>query len=163
MNPEGPASGAGLSRLYIIAGEPSGEAHAAHVVRALKLQQPAIEIRGMGGDAMAAEGVGLVEHVRNTAIMGFAEVIGKLGFIRALMDRVKADIMTFNPDRILLVDYPGFNLRMAKALRAAGTEAKLVDYISPQVWAWHRGRVREMAEYLDLMVCSFLKNIIKEL
>lgn len=147
MNPEGPASGAGLNRLYIIAGEPSGEAHAAHVVRALKLQQPAIEIRGMGGDAMAAEGVGLVEHVRNTSIMGFAEVIGKLGFIRALMERIKADIMTFNPNRILLVDYPGFNLRLATWARQKGFSTDM--YIAPQVWAWKRRRIHRMARDLD--------------
>ena len=133
MNSEVPASGAGLNRLYVIAGEPSGEAHASHVIRVLKLQEPAIEMRGMGGDAMAAEGVVLVEHVRNTAIMGFAEVIGKLGFIRALMNRVKEDIMAFNPDRILLVDYPGFNLRLATWAKQKGFSTDM--YIAPQIWA----------------------------
>ena len=147
MNSEVPASGAGLNRLYVIAGEPSGEAHASHVIRVLKLQEPAIEMRGMGGDAMAAEGVVLVEHVRNTAIMGFAEVIGKLGFIRTLMNRVKEDIMAFNPDRILLVDYPGFNLRLATWAKQKGFSTDM--YIAPQIWAWKRHRIHRMAHDLD--------------
>ena len=107
-------------RLYILTGEPSGEAHAARVVERIRDQWPEVEIRGMGGDAMEAQGVDLLEHVSNTAIMGFAEVVTKLGFIRTLMVRVKADILAFRPDRILIVDYPGFNLRMARWARELG-------------------------------------------
>ena len=134
-------------RLYILTGEPSGEAHAARVVERIRDQWPEVEIRGMGGDAMEAQGVDLLEHVSNTAIMGFAEVVAKLGFIRTLMVRVKADILAFRPDRILIVDYPGFNLRMARWAREQGFPVDM--YIGPQVWAWKRRRVHAMARDLD--------------
>ncbi|MGB1573753.1 MAG: lipid-A-disaccharide synthase, partial [Flavobacteriales bacterium] len=117
-------------RLYILTGEPSGEAHAARVVERIRDQWPEVEVRGMGGDAMEAQGIDLVEHVSNTAIMGFAEVVAKLGFIRTLMARVKADILAFRPDRILIVDYPGFNLRMARWAREQGFPVDM--YIGPQ-------------------------------
>ena len=134
-------------RLYILTGEASGEAHAARVVERIRDQWPEVEVRGMGGDAMEAQGVDLVEHVSNTAIMGFAEVVAKLGFIRALMARVKVDILAFRPDRILIVDYPGFNLRMARWAREQGFNVDM--YIGPQVWAWKRRRVHAMARDLD--------------
>lgn len=147
MRPASEATSVGLSRLYIVTGEPSGDVHAAAVVRALKAQVPNIQVRAMGGDALAAEGAELVEHVRNTAIMGFAEVVRKLGFIRRLMDRVKEDILAFQPDRILIVDYPGFNLRLATWAREQGLRVDM--YIAPQVWAWKRGRIHRMARDLD--------------
>lgn len=134
-------------RIYILTGEPSGEAHAARVVDALRAEWPDVEVRGMGGDAMEKAGVELVEHVSNTAIMGFAEVLSRLGFIRKLFARVQADILAFRPDRILIVDYPGFNLRMAKW--AHGQEIPVDMYIGPQVWAWKRKRVHAMARNLD--------------
>ncbi|MGB0171318.1 MAG: lipid-A-disaccharide synthase [Flavobacteriales bacterium] len=134
-------------RIYILTGEPSGEAHAARVVDALRAEWPNVEVRGMGGDAMEKAGVELVEHVSNTAIMGFAEVLSRLGFIRKLFARVQADILAFRPDRILIVDYPGFNLRMAKWAR--GQEIPVDMYIGPQVWAWKRKRVHAMARDLD--------------
>jgi len=134
-------------RIYILTGEPSGEAHAARVVDALRAEWPEAEVRGMGGDAMEKAGVELVEHVSNTAIMGFAEVLSRLGFIRKLFARVQADILAFRPDRILIVDYPGFNLKMAKWAR--GQEIPVDMYIGPQVWAWKRKRVHAMARDLD--------------
>lgn len=137
----------GIRRIYIITGEPSGDAHAARVVQAIRSMDDGVAFRGMGGDAMAEAGVELVEHVRNTAIMGFAEVVAKLSFIRGLMSRVKADISDFNPDRILLVDYPGFNLRMATWARQRGWSVDM--YIAPQVWAWKRKRIHRMARDLD--------------
>ena len=147
MRPASETTSVGLSRLYIVTGEPSGDVHAAAVVRALKELTPEIQVRAMGGDALAAEGAELVEHVRNTAIMGFAEVVRKLGFIRRLMDRVKEDILAFHPDRILVVDYPGFNLRLATWAREQGLAVDM--YIAPQVWAWKRGRIHRMARDLD--------------
>ena len=124
-------------RIYVLAGEASGDAHAAKVMRHAKALQPDLEVRGMGGDELQQLGVGLVEHVQNTSIMGFAEVLLKLRFIRGLIRRVKADILAFNPDRILLVDYPGFNLRIARWAKAQGIAVDM--YISPQVWAWSGG------------------------
>lgn len=137
----------GVRRIYIITGEPSGDAHAARVVEAIRTRNEGVAFRGMGGDAMEDAGVALVEHVRNTAIMGFAEVLAKLSFIRGLMKRVKADIVAFNPDRILIVDYPGFNLRMATWARQRGWNIDM--YIAPQVWAWKRKRIHRMARDLD--------------
>ena len=134
-------------RIYILTGEPSGEAHAARVVDAVRTEWPDVEVRGMGGDAMEKAGVELVEHVSNTAIMGFAEVLSQLGFIRRLFAQVQSDILAFQPDRILMVDYPGFNLRMAKWAR--GHDIPVDMYIGPQVWAWKRKRVHAMARDLD--------------
>lgn len=136
-----------VQRLYILTGEPSGDTHAAAVVREIKKLQQDIRFRGMGGDALSAEGVELVEHVRNTAIMGFVEVFKKLGFIRDLMARVQSDILEFQPDRILVVDYPGFNLRMATWARQQGFSVDM--YIGPQVWAWKRRRIYRMARDLE--------------
>lgn len=134
-------------RLYVLTGEPSGDAHAARVVACIRQQWPDVQFRGMGGSAMESEGVVLVENVANTAIMGFAEVVYKLGFIRRLFARVQADILAFRPDRILIVDYPGFNLRMA---RWANDQGLAVDmYIGPQVWAWKRRRIHAMERDLD--------------
>ena len=123
-------------RLYILTGEPSGDAHAARVVACIRQQWPSVQFRGMGGSALELEGVVLVENVANTAIMGFAEVVSKLGFIRRLFARVQADILAFRPDRILIVDYPGFNLRMARWAKGQGLAVDM--YIGPQVWAWKR-------------------------
>lgn len=134
-------------RLYVLAGEASGDAHAAKVMRHAMWLQPDLEVRGMGGDELEQLGVGLIEHVQNTSIMGFAEVLLRLGFIRDLMRRVKADILDFRPDRILLVDYPGFNLRIARWAKAQGIPVDM--YISPQVWAWKRRRVYRIAEDID--------------
>lgn len=136
-----------VEKIYILAGEPSGDEHVAKVVQEALQLQPELTFRGMGGDAMDAQGVVLVEHVRNTAIMGFAEVISKLWFIRGLFHRIQADILRFNPDRILLVDYPGFNLRMAKWAKKNGFAVDM--YISPQVWAWKRHRVHQIARDID--------------
>jgi len=147
MTPETAPQATELKRLYILTGEPSGDTHAAAVVREIQALQEGIRFRGMGGDALSAEGVELIEHVRNTAIMGFAEVFKKLGFIRDLMARVQADIQEFQPDRILLVDYPGFNLRIATWARQHGFSVDM--YIAPQVWAWKRRRIYRMARDLD--------------
>lgn len=142
-----PPSSKTPQRLYILTGEASGDLHAARVLAALRQQKPDVVVRGMGGDAMQAEGATLVEHIRNTSIMGFAEVLRRLGFIRRLFRRVQADILAFNPDRILIVDYPGFNLRMARWARQQGIAVDM--FIGPQVWAWKRRRIHSMARDLD--------------
>lgn len=136
-----------VQRVYVLAGEPSGDAHAARVIAAARRHQPLLEVRAMGGDALEAEGAQLVEHVRNTAIMGFVEVLARWRFLRHLFQRVQADILDFQPDRILLVDYPGFNLRMARWAKEHGLPVDM--YISPQVWAWKRRRVHRIARDID--------------
>ena len=145
MSPSSPQKP--IEKVYILAGEPSGEEHVAKVVKAALKLQPGLQFRGMGGDAMAEQGVALVEHVRNTAIMGFAEVFSKIRFIRSLFRRIQSDILDFAPDRILLVDYPGFNLRMAKWAKKKGIPVDM--YISPQVWAWKKHRVHRIARDID--------------
>ena len=134
-------------RLYILTGEASGDAHAARVIACIREQWPDVQFRGMGGKAMELEGVELIENVSNTAIMGFAEVISKLGFLRNLIARVKADIIAFRPDRLLIVDYPGFNLRLARWARKQGLSVDM--YIGPQVWAWKGHRIHAMERDLD--------------
>ena len=134
-------------KVYVLAGEASGDVHAARVLEVALAVEPELRMRGMGGDEMERLGVGLVEHIRNTSIMGFAEVLSRLGFIWRLLKRVKEDIAKFQPDRILLVDYPGFNLRIAQWAQSQGMAVDM--YISPQVWAWKAHRVHRIARDID--------------
>lgn len=136
-------------KLYILAGEASGDLHGKNLVEELLRLQPGIEFRGMGGDGLSELGVKLVRHIRDTSFMGWAEVIKNLGKIKQLFRDVKADILDFQPDAVILIDYPGFNLRMAKWLKEQGI--KTLFYISPQVWAWKKGRVKKIKAYVDRM------------
>lgn len=136
-------------KLYIIAGEASGDLHGKNLVAALKAQREGLHFRGVGGDGMAAEGVSLVQHIRNTNFMGFVQVVRNLGKIRQLFKDVKADVFAYQPDAVILIDYPGFNLRIAKFLHERGI--KVFFYISPQVWAWKKSRVKKIRRYVDRM------------
>lgn len=136
-------------KLYIIAGEPSGDLHGKNMLRALRGQLPDLEVRGVGGDGLAAEGMSLVRHIRDTNFMGFVQVLQNLGTIRQLFRDVKADILKFRPEAVVLIDYPGFNLRMARFCKEHGI--KVFYYISPQVWAWKKGRVKQIRAYVDRM------------
>jgi lipid-A-disaccharide synthase len=137
-------------KIFILAGEPSGDLHGKNLVRELQTQHDGpIEFRGVGGDGLAEEGVHLVRHIRETNFMGFVQVIANLGKIRKLFRDVKADILEFRPDAVILIDYPGFNLRLAKFLHGHGI--KVLYYISPQVWAWKKGRVKQIKAYTDRM------------
>ena len=129
-------------RIYIIAGEASGDMHAANLVAALKQHDPALAIRGWGGDRMSAAGVEIVKHYRDLAFMGFTEVLKNIGTIMRNFRFCRQDISAFNPDVLILVDYPGFNLRMAKWAHQQGI--KVFYYISPQIWAWKQGRVHDI-------------------
>lgn len=136
-------------RYYIIAGEASGDLHASNLVKELKKRDAGAVIRGWGGDLMRAEGVTLVKHYRDTAFMGFIEVVKNIRTIFSLMDYCKEDILQFNPDAVILVDYPGFNLRIAEFAKQKGY--KVYYYISPQVWAWKAGRVKKIKKTVDKM------------
>jgi lipid-A-disaccharide synthase len=136
-------------KIYIIAGEASGDLHGANLVRALKAKNPAIELRGWGGDGMTEAGVDVVKHIRELAFMGFAEVIMNLKTILSNISYCKRDIDAFNPDAIILIDYPGFNLRIAPFAKRLGI--KVLYYISPQVWAWKSSRVVAIKENVDEM------------
>jgi lipid-A-disaccharide synthase len=140
-------------KYYIIAGEASGDLHGSNLVKHLKKEDPTAAIRGWGGDLMQQQGVDLVKHYRDLAFMGFAEVIKHLPTILKNIDFCKKDILSFKPDVLILVDYPGFNLRIAKFAKAAGF--KVVYYISPQIWAWKSSRVHLIKKVVDKMLVIF--------
>ena len=136
-------------KYYIIAGEASGDLHASNLMRALKQEDPEADFRCWGGDLMKEQGGELVKHYRDLAFMGFTEVILNLRTILRNMEFCKKDIVAFQPDVVILVDYPGFNLRIAKFARLAGL--KVFYYISPQVWAWKQSRVHAIRNDVDRM------------
>ena len=143
-------------RLYVVAGELSGDAHGAGLLRALKPLVPALDIHGAGGPQMAAvAGPGLRDWVEDAAVMGVWEVLKRYGWFKQRFAEMLAELKSFRPDVLLLIDYPGFNLRFAEAVRRECPETRLVYYISPQVWAWHKGRIPKMARLLDEMLCLF--------
>ncbi len=144
-------------KYYIIAGEASGDLHGSNLIKEIKKLDEAANIRCWGGDLMQANGATLVKHYRDLAFMGFAEVVMNLKTILNNLKFCKEDILNFQPDVLVLIDYPGFNLRIAEwahQLKAQGSKpkAKTVFYISPQVWAWKESRVPKMKETIDEMI-----------
>jgi lipid-A-disaccharide synthase len=143
-------------RLYFVAGEASGDEHGASLLRALCDLAPESEFRGRGGPQMKQiAGDHFTDWINDAAIVGLWEVVKRYGYFRAQFAKTVAEIDAAKPDAIVLIDYPGFNLRLARALRRRSPQIKLIYYISPQVWAWNRGRIRQMARFLDLMLCIF--------
>lgn len=140
-------------RVMMIAGEASGDLHGAGVVRELKKRQPGTDIYGIGGDRMQAEGMQLIYHVRELSVMGFTEVVKHLPVIRSVQRTLEILLTARRPDVVVLIDYPGFNLRFARIARKVGV--KIVYYISPQVWAWNPGRVKKMKGLIDKMLVVF--------
>ncbi len=140
--------------LYLVSGEISGDVHGAEVMRALRERLGEVEFAGVGGPDMAREGK-VRDWVDEAAVVGLWEVLKKYGYFKREFERVRAEIRELRPDAVVLIDYPGFNLRLAKVLREDGMKTRIVYYISPQVWAWNRGRIPKMAKYLDLMICIF--------
>lgn len=140
-------------KLAIVAGEASGDLHASEVLRELKRLDSDIETFGIGGDLLAGEGMRLVHHAREMGIVGFFNVLRHLRMFRRIYDDLLAEIDRQRPDAVLLVDYPGFNLRMARHCKELGL--RVVYYISPQLWAWRRGRVKQVAKYVDRMIVIF--------
>lgn len=136
-------------RFYIIAGESSGDLHAANLIRAIQSQNTETSFRGFGGDKMAAAGCVIAKHYRELAFMGFWEVAVNIRTIFSNLAYCKQDMLQFKPDAVILVDYPGFNLRMAKFLKSKGI--KVFYYISPQVWAWKASRVNIIKKCVDRM------------
>lgn len=140
-------------KYYIIAGEASGDLHASNLVRELKKKDPEAEVRGWGGDLMRDAGVSIVRHYKDTAIMGFVNVLRKLGTLKANIRYCREDIRKWNPDVVILVDYAGFNLRIARFAKHIGL--KVFYYISPKLWAWNTGRVKQIKRYVDRMYTIF--------
>jgi lipid-A-disaccharide synthase len=142
--------------LFVIAGEISGDAHGAGLLRALRQQFPHLLIAGAGGPQMKAlAGAALRDWVEDAAVMGIWEVLKHYRWFREQFRQLLDEAVACKPDVLLLIDYPGFNLRFARALRKKLPETKIVYYISPQVWAWNRGRIPMMARTLDEMMCLF--------
>jgi len=138
-------------KYYIISGEASGDLHGSNLVKQIYLLDHQADIRCWGGDLMQSAGASLVKHYKELAFMGFAEVVKNLPTILQNIDFCKQDILAWQPDVLILIDYPGFNLRIAEWGSKKGF--KIVYYISPQVWAWKENRVKKMKQYIHKMLC----------
>ena len=144
------------SSIYLIAGEVSGDTHGAELMLALKDAIPGVQLLGTGGPDMRATSDNNVrDWVEDAAVMGIWEVLKHYKWFKQQFDFMLAEIIEAKPTALILIDYPGFNLRMAKAVREALPDTKIIYYISPQVWAWNKGRIPKMAEVLDQMICIF--------
>ncbi|CAN5139465.1 lipid-A-disaccharide synthase [soil metagenome] len=151
-----------IMQYYIIAGEASGDLHGSNLVKELQVLDSRADIRCWGGNKMEAAGATLVKHYRDLAFMGFAEVIKNLPTIFKNLDFCKKDIIAFKPDALILIDYPGFNLRIAEWAKKRGI--KVIYYISPQVWAWKESRVKGIKKSVDkmLVILPFEKEFYKK-
>jgi lipid-A-disaccharide synthase len=136
-------------RLMIISGEASGDLHGSGVVKELKKLNKDMDIFGIGGDKMQAAGMELVYHSKELSVMGFVEVLKKLPVIRSVEKTLEILLQKRQPDALLLIDYPGFNLRFAKKAHKLGV--KIFYYISPQIWAWHRSRIKRIKNVITKM------------
>jgi len=156
-----------VMKFYIIAGEASGDLHGSNLIKELLKLDPSANIRCWGGDMMQEAGGNLVKHYRELAFMGFIEVAKNLGTILSNLRFCKQDILQFKPDVLILIDYPGFNLRIAKWAKQQGlfteSRGRIIYYISPQVWAWKENRVKMMKECIDkmLVILPFEKDYFK--
>lgn len=140
-------------KYYIIAGEASGDLHASNLIKGLKEEDPEAVIRGWGGDLMQRAGCEIVRHYKDTAIMGFLTVLKNIGKIKANIRLCSEDVVRWQPDVLILVDYAGFNLRIARFAKEAGI--RVFYYISPKLWAWNTGRVKKIRKYVDRMYVIF--------
>jgi len=149
-------------RIFLAAGETSGDIHGANLVRALCAADAGVVCEGLGGPRMAAAGMELREDLAGRAIMGFAEVARSLPYIRRVFRETEAHLAKTRPDCVVLIDYPGFNMRLAARAKAMGL--RVVYYISPQVWAWKAGRVKTLARVVDkmLVILPFEEKLYRE-
>jgi lipid-A-disaccharide synthase len=137
-------------KIYLIAGEASGDLIGGHLIRSLIKVAPGAVYRAWGGDRMETAGAQLDKHIRDTNFMGFWEVLRNAGHILQLFKKIKSDIKEYQPELVILIDYPGFNLRIAKWLHKNGIP--VVYYVSPQIWAWKASRVKKIKKWIDLMI-----------
>jgi lipid-A-disaccharide synthase len=138
-------------KYYLVAGEASGDLHGANLMKALKIEDQDASFRFFGGDKMQAEGGDLVKHYADMAFMGFTEVVMNLRTILRNMKMCKADILAYQPDALVLIDFPGFNLKIAEFAKKQGI--KVCYYISPKIWAWNQKRVLKIKRDVDQMYC----------
>jgi lipid-A-disaccharide synthase len=141
---------------FISAGELSGDMHGAELIREIKqAYSPAVvSFAGLGGNLMSMEGLHSFYHVKELATVGFIDVIKKYRFFKNAIAECAENIIMSNPDAVILIDYPGFNLRLAEEIRA-NYDGKIIYYISPQLWAWHESRVKKVKKFIDLMLVVF--------
>lgn len=152
-----------MKKLFVVAGEVSGDTHGAGLMKCLlhasdleeTTEQFEFDISGLGGTGMTGLSSGIEDWLDDAAVLGLWEVLCKYGYFRRKMEETLARISEIEPEAVILIDYPGFNLRLAERLRKQGYGGKLIYYISPQVWAWKKGRIPKMAKLLDLMICIF--------
>jgi len=137
-------------KYYLISGEPSGDLHGSHLIRAIRAEDPAAEFRAWGGGLMEKAGATIVKHYRELAFMGVVQIVKNLPTILRNERMCREDISGYKPDRLVLIDYSGFNLRIAKWARPAGYDISY--YISPQVWASRSGRVAQIKANVDRML-----------
>jgi len=137
-------------KLYFIAGEASGDLHGGNLIKALKQENLDFISRGFGGEKMQSQGMHCVKHFKEASFMGFVEVIKNLNTIRQLFTLAKEDIKAFQPDAVILIDFPGFNLRLLPFLKTLST--KIIWYIAPQAWAWKANRSKILKRYVDLLL-----------
>jgi len=140
-------------KYYLIAGEASGDLHGSNLMKGLKNIDPEAEFRFWGGDLMQQQGGHLVKHYKETAIMGFLEVVLNLRKINNFLKICKKDILIYSPDVLILIDYPGFNLRIAEFAQSKGI--KVYYYISPKIWAWKESRIKKIKAFVDRMFVIF--------
>ncbi len=142
--------------IYFVAGEASGDNHGAALIRSLQEIEPDLRSVGRGGPQMAATaGNDFRDWIDSAAVVGLWEVVKNYRYFRTQFHETLREIESKRPDAVVLIDYPGFNLRLARALRRMADRPRIIYYISPQVWAWNRGRIKQMALWLDLMLCIF--------
>lgn len=140
-------------KYFIVAGEASGDLHASNLMKGIKKNDPNANFSYFGGDLMAEQGGTLIKHYREMAFMGFWEVLLNLRTIKANLELCKQSIICYEPDVVILVDYPGFNLRIAKFAKQSGF--KVFYYIAPKVWAWKESRVEKLKRYIDKLFVIF--------
>jgi len=142
--------------IYFVAGEVSADNHGAALMRSLRVLDPELKFIGRGGPQMQqVAGAQFKNWIGDAAVLGLWEVLRKYGYFREQFRRTLSEIQESKPDAVILIDYPGFNLRLARALRRQSHSQKTIYYISPQVWAWNRGRIKKMAHFIDLVLCIF--------
>jgi lipid-A-disaccharide synthase len=138
-------------KYFLIAGEASGDLHGANLMHSIKSLDAHAEFHYYGGDLMQAQGGTLLKHYSEMAFMGFVEVLANLQTINQNLAACKAAILKAQPDVLVLIDYPGFNLRMAAYAKSIGI--KVSYFISPKIWAWNQGRVHKIKQVVDQMLC----------
>ena len=142
--------------IYFVAGEVSADNHGAALMRSLHVLDPELKFIGRGGPQMQqVAGAQFKNWIGDAAVLGLWEVLRKYGYFREQFRQTLNEIQESKPDAVVLIDYPGFNLRLARALRRQSHSQKTIYYISPQVWAWNRGRIKKMACFIDLVLCIF--------